>query len=221
VIAFYAGLGIAMITGVMAIVEMSMGFLNQQGNWKPPVDPYLQVTPAASFLDQSWLKALDEINQMNINGSRINSLTLWGPPGGEPLSSDLSSCTCHLIERAVGVGAIDKSTYKADDEKCLLPWSGDPAQAVFPDNLIAENSLSLQTTSPKFAAQNLALRLSSLKPVDSVGLPDSCTFTRTIPNVPNDIQHRVFVNPNKNEKVFEFYSCAFYANESQCSFEKI
>ena len=191
-----------MITGVMAIVDMSMGFLNQQGNWKTPVDPYLQVTPAASLLDQSWLKALDEINQMNINGSRINNLALWGLP-----SSGLSSCTCHLIERAVGVGAVDKSTYEADDGKCLLPWSGDPAQAVFPDNLIAENSLSLQTTSPKFVA----------KSGDSVGLPASCTFTRTI----NDIQHRVLVSPNENEKVFEFYSCAFDESKSECSFEKI
>ena len=207
-IAFYAGLGIVMITGVMAIVEMSMGFLNQQGNWKTPVDPYLQVTPAASLLDQSWLKALDEINQMNINGSRINNLALWGLP-----SSGLSSCTCHLIERAVGVGAdtFDKSTYEADDGKCLLPWSGDPAQSVFPDNLIAENSLSLQSTSPKFVA----------KSVDSVGLPASCTFTRTIPNEPNNIQHRVVVSPNENKKVFEFYSCAFDDSESQCSFEKI
>ena len=112
VIAFYAGLGIVMITGVMAIVEMSMGFLNQQSNWEPAADPYFQITPAASLLDQSWLKALDEINQMNINGSRINNLTLWGPPGGELSSSDLSSCTCYLIERAVGVGAdtFDKST---------------------------------------------------------------------------------------------------------------
>jgi hypothetical protein len=207
-IAFYAGLGIVMITGVMAIVEMSMGFLNQQGNWKPPVDPYLQVTPAASLLDQSWLKALDEINQMNINGSRINNLALWGLP-----SSSLSSCTCYLVERAVGVGAdtFDKSTYEADDGKCLLPWSGNPAEAVFPDNLIAENSLSLQTTSPKFVA----------KSGDSVGLPASCTFTRTIPNEPNNIQHRVVVSPNENKKVFEFYSCAFDDSESQCSFEKI
>ena len=165
-----------MITGVMAIVDMSMGFLNQQGNWKPPVDPYLQVTPAASLLDQSWLKALDEINQMSINGSRINNLALWGLP-----SSGLSSCTCYLVERAVGVGddTFDKSTYEADDGKCFLPWSGDPAQSVFPDNLIAENSLSLQSTSPKFVA----------KSGDSAGLPASCTFTRTIPNEPNNIQH--------------------------------
>ncbi len=197
-----------MITGVMAIVEMSMGFLNQQGNWKPAADLYWQVTPAASLLDQSWLKALDEINQMNINGSRINNLALWGLP-----SSGLSSCTCHLVERAVGVGAdtFDKSTYEADDGKCLLPWSGDPAQAVFPVNLIAENSLSLQTTSPKFVA----------KSDDSVGLPSSCTFTRTIPNEPNSIQHRVVVSPNENLKVFEFYSCVFDDSESQCSFEKI
>ena len=215
-IAFYAGLGIVMITGVMAIVEMSMGFLNQQSNWEPAADPYLQVTPDASLLDQSWLKALDEINQMNIDGSLIDKLALWGLP-----SSGLSSCTCHLIERAVGVGAVDKSTYEVDDGKCLLPWSGDPAQAVFPDNLIAENSLSLQTTSPKFAAQNLPLRLSPLKPGDSVGLPASCTFTRTIPDEPNNIQHRVVVNPNVNKKVFEFYSCAFDDSESQCLFEKI
>ena len=204
-IAFYAGLGIVMITGVMAIVEMSMGFLNQQGNWKPPVDPYFQITPAASLLDQSWLKALDEINQMNIDGSLIDNLALWGLP-----SSGLSSCTCHLIERAVGVGAVDKSTYEADDGKCLLPWSGDPAQPVFPDNLIAENSLSLQSTSPTFVA----------KSGDSVGLPSSCTFTRIIANQPNNIQHRVIVSPNENKKVFEFYSCAFYDSESQCAFER-
>ena len=51
-----------MITGVMAIVEMSMGFLNQQSNWELAADPYFKITPAASLLDQSWLKALDEIN---------------------------------------------------------------------------------------------------------------------------------------------------------------
>jgi hypothetical protein len=205
-IAFYAGLGIVMITGVMAIVEMSMGFLNQQSNWKPAADPYFQITPAASLLDQSWLKALDEVNQMNINGSRINDLALWGLP-----SSVLSSCTCYLVERAVGTPIFNASTTRADDSLCLLPWSGNPAQAVFPDNLIAENSLSLQTTSPKFFA----------KSGDSVGLPSSCAFTRTIPNNPNNIQHRVIVSPNETKKVFEFYSCAFDDSESQCSFEKV
>ena len=95
----------------------------------------------------------------------------------------------------------------------MLPWSGDPAQSVFPDNLIAENSLSLQSTSPKFVA----------KSVDSVGLPASCTFTRTIPKESNNIKHRVVISPNENKKVFEFYSCAFddSESESQCSFEKI
>lgn len=205
-IAFYAGLGIVMITGVMAIVEMSMGFLNQQNNWKPAADPYSQITPAASLLDQSWLKALDQINQMDINGSRINNLALWGLP-----SSRLSSCTCYLVERAVGNPMFNASTTKADDSLCLLPWSGTPAQAVFPDQLIAQNSLPLQTTSPKFVA----------KSGDSVGFPSSCTFTRTIPNKPNNIQHRVIVSPDENKKVLEFYSCAFDDNETSCSFEKI
>ena len=204
-IAFYAGLGIVMITGVMAIVEMSMGFLNQQNNWEPAADPYFQVIPSASLLDQSWLKALNEINQMKINGSRINNLALWGLP-----SSGLSSCTCYLVERAVGAPLFSRSTTKAEDDLCLLPWSGNPPQAVFPDNLIASNSLSLQTASPKFVA----------KSGDSVGFPSSCTFSRTIPGNPNNIQHRVLVNPNENKKAFEFYSCAFDDSDSQCSFEK-
>ena len=194
-----------MITGVMAIIEMSMGFLNQQSNWKPAVDPYFQVTPAASLLDQSWLKALDKINQMNINGSRINNLALWGLP-----SSQLSSCTCYLVERAVGAPMFNKISTQVDDDLCLLPWSGTPPQAVFPDDLIAANSLTLQTTSPKFAA----------KSDNSVGFPSSCTFTRTIPNSSNNIQHRVLVSPNETKKVFEFYSCAFYDSDSQCAFEK-
>ena len=204
-IAFYAGLGIVMITGVMAIVEMSMGFLNQQNNWKPAEDPYFQITPAASLLDQSWLKALDQINQMDINGSRINNLALWGLP-----SSRLSSCTCYLVERAVGNPMFNASTTKADDSLCLLPWSGNPEQAVFPDHLIKQNSLSLQTTSPKFVA----------KSGDSVGFPSGCTFTRTIPSKPNNIRHRVIVSPNENKKVLEFYSCAFDDSERLCSFEK-
>jgi hypothetical protein len=195
-----------MITGVMAIVEMSMGFLNQQSNWEPAADPYFKITPAASLLDQSWLKALDEINQMNIDGSRINNLALWGLP-----SIRLSSCTCYLVERAVGAPMFNASTTQSDDSLCLLPWSGNPAQAVFPDNLIAENSLPLQTTSPKFVA----------KSADSVVLPSSCTFTRIIPGNPNNILHRVIVSPNKDKKVFEFYSCAFSDSESQCSFENI
>ncbi len=194
-----------MITGVMAIIEMSMGFLNQQSNWKPAADPYFQVTPAASLLDQSWLKALDKINQMNINGSRINNLALWGLP-----SPQLSSCTCYLVERAVGAPMFNKISTKLNDDLCLLPWSGTPPQAVFPDDLIPANSLTLQTTSPKFAA----------KSDNSVGLPSSCTFTRTIPSNPNNIQHRVLVSPDETKKVFEFYSCAFYDSESQCAFEK-
>lgn len=206
VIAFYAGLGIVMITGVMAIVEMSMGFLNQQNNWKPAADPYFQITPAASLLDQSWLKAVDEINQMNINGSRINNLALWGLP-----SSRLSSCTCYLIERAVGAPIFNSGATMADDDLCLLPWSGNPPQAVFPNNLIAANSLPLQTASPTFVARS----------GNSVGFPSGCTFMRTIPSSPNNIQHRVIISPNENKKVFEFYSCAFDDRQSQCSFEKL
>lgn len=195
-----------MITGVMAMVEMSMGFLNQQNNWKPAADPYFQITPSASLLDQSWLKALDQINQMDINGSRINNLALWGLPSGR-----LSSCTCYLVQRAVGNPMFNASITKADDNLCLLPWSGNPEKAEFPDHLIAQNSLSLQTTSPKFVA----------KSGDSAGFPSGCTFTRTIPSKPNNIKHRVIVSPNENKKVLEFYSCAFDDNERLCSFEKI
>ena len=200
VVAFYAGLGLVMITGIMAIVEMSMGFAVQQNRWEPN-NIYSKISPSAASLDRDWLQVLDIVNNVNVNGSRMTNLALWGQNG-----SRLRSCTCYLLERS----AFSRREEKLSEDECLFGQDGD-SKTIFPSDLIANNSRPIQSS---FAREPLPPATSFLT---------SCDFKRSASIAGSDVtlKHRVLIFPDSASKTMKLYSCAFDDKKSdQCSFEK-
>lgn len=193
-VAFYAGLGLVMITGIMAIVEMSMGFVMQQNRWEPD---RIYSKSSSSALDRDWLQVLDIINNAN-----VEDLALWSYNG-----SRLRSCTCYLVERSV----FSKSEDKLREEECLLGQDSG-SNAIFPSDLIPKNSRPIQ---PLFAR-------GSYSPATS--FVTSCDFKRSISLEGTDVklQHRVLIFPDSSSKTIKLYSCAFddINSDNICSFEK-
>ena len=194
-VAFYAGLGLVMITGIMAIVEMSMGFVMQQNRWEPD---RIYSKSSSSALDRDWLQVLDIINNVNVNGK---DLALWSYNG-----TSLRSCTCYLVERSV----FGKSENKLREDECLLGQDGG-SNAIFPSDLIPKNSRPIQSV---FAR--------GYSPATS--FVTSCDFKRSISLSGTDVklQHRVLVFPDSSSKTLKLYSCAFddISPDNICSFEK-
>lgn len=199
-VAFYAGLGLVMITGILAIVEMSMGFVLQQNRWEPN-NIYSKISPSAASLDRDWLQVLDIINNVNVNNSSMKDLALWGQNG-----SRLRSCTCYLLERSV----FGRSEEKLSEDECLL-GQDDDSEPIFPSNLIAKNTRSVQSL---FAREPLPPATFFLT---------SCDFKSAASIVGSDVtmKHRVLIFPDSASKTLKLYSCAFDDKKSdQCSFEK-
>ena len=199
-VAFYAGLGLVMITGILAIVEMSMGFVLQQNRWEPN-NIYSKISPSAASLDRDWLQVLDIINNVDVNDSSMKDLAMWGQSG-----SRLRSCTCYLLERSV----FGRGEEKLSEDECLL-GQDDDSETIFPSNLIAKNTRPVQSL---FAREPLPPSTSFLT---------SCDFKSAASIVGSDVtmKHRVLIFPDSASKTLKLYSCAFDDKKSdKCSFEK-
>lgn len=200
VIAFYAGLGLVMMTGIMAIVEMSTGFVVQQNRWESN-NIYSKTSPSAASLDRDWLQALDVINNVNANGLSMKDLALWGQNG-----SRLRSCTCYLLERSI----FGRGEEKLSEEECLF-GQDDDSKAIFPSDLISKNTRPIQSV---FVRESLPSATSFLT---------SCDFKSSASIVGSDVtlKHRVLIFPDSASKTIKLYSCAFDDKKSdQCTFEK-
>ena len=118
----YAGLGVAMLTGIMAIFEMGLA-LTGQSIIPSSVDAYL-VDPAVKAMDQNMLRLLKDPVQVNpgLEGSRLCQTVINAYQstfsGGSSLVEDtttsinnpwLSSCIMsnkeHLILIGPGLGS--------------------------------------------------------------------------------------------------------------------
>lgn len=197
-VAFYAGLGIAMITGIMAIVEMSMGFVVQQNRWES-INIYSKISAAS--LDRYWLQVLNIVNN-------VNDLALWDPDKSD---LELRDCTCDLLKRSVFSESIEPDR----EVDCLLGLDTN-SQAIFPSDLISkefrrpiQSSFVREVKSP------------------ATSFLTSCDFKRladvNINGINVTVKHRVLIFPDRVSETLKLYSCAFDGDDpdqNQCSFEK-
>ena len=131
----------------------------------------------------------------------MKNLALWGQNG-----SRLRNCTCYLLERSV----FGRDEEKLSEEECLF-GQDDDSKVIFPGDLIAKNTRSVQSV---FAREPLPPATSFLT---------SCDFKSAASIVGSDVtlKHRVLIFPDSASKTLKFYSCAFDDKKSdQCSFEK-
>jgi hypothetical protein len=71
----YAGLGIAMLTGIMAMFEMGLSLTGQQSLLSPPSDAYTGGTPEQRD-DRLWMQLLHDSDVLDAIGRNLNSQLL-------------------------------------------------------------------------------------------------------------------------------------------------
>lgn len=71
----YAVLGIAMLTGIMAMFEMGLSLTSQQSLLSPPNDAYTGGTPEQRD-DQRWMELLSDSDALDVIGRNLSSQSL-------------------------------------------------------------------------------------------------------------------------------------------------
>ena len=119
----YAGLGMAMLTAIMAMFEMAAGITNQQIMSRPPEDPYY--ASGAQAIDQAALRLSEESSPKGLKGwsmtttaalcDEVNRLVRDNPdlypslttysfsPSVQPEVRLASGCETALVISGVGV----------------------------------------------------------------------------------------------------------------------
>jgi len=119
----YAGLGMAMLTAIMAMFEMAAGITNQQILSRPPEDPYY--ASGAQAIDQTALRLSEESSPKGLKGwsmtttsalcDEVNRLVRDNPnlypslttysfsPSVQPEARLASGCETAVVISGVGV----------------------------------------------------------------------------------------------------------------------